>query len=404
VDGMMNVKSIWKNFRNKQQLKAQASHLEKQMEKAFHTAKMFLELEKFGNKVYVYPSIQSVRFVRDAEYWEIVFNLPRGINPSDVVNKRFIFQQYLGEEIEIEPGIIKFIIRIFSSKTKVIHYKYDELPIKNKVLPIVAGKNRRNEWVTFSLVENPTILIAGVMGSGKSVCIRSLLSTLMLHHPPQGLHFYLADFKQSEFHLFENYEHVKKVCYTPEDFEPIMYYLFSILEKRGALLRKYGVSHINNLPKGKKPPYIVLAIDEMLMLSGTDYKETNKRLLRWVSLGRALGCYTIISLQRPCNKSLSTQLRGLLNVRMIHKTEDKTNSEIAGVVGADEIKRSEAGKMIFKIDRDDMQHVQGLLLEEDELKEILEPFKRREGDQQSKEDSQDAEIEQHEEKIFGLLD
>ncbi|MDF9655510.1 hypothetical protein P5765_27045, partial [Bacillus cereus] len=79
-------------------------------------------------------------------------------------------------------------------------------------------------------------------------------------------------------------------------------------------------------------------------------------------------------LQRPCHKSLDTALRGVLNVRAVFKTEDKTNSEIAGVVGAEKILREESGRMIFKIDTDDMKDVQAPFLEVEEAQELIEPF------------------------------
>ncbi|MEM5663073.1 hypothetical protein AAHB94_00800 [Bacillus toyonensis] len=141
-------------------------------------------------------------------------------------------------------------------------------------------------------------------------------------------------------------------------------------------MREHGVAHIDKLPKGKRMNYILLMIDEVLLLNdGTkEGKEVKEMLLKWAALGRALGCFTVISLQRPCHKSLDTALRGVLNVRAVFKTEDKTNSEIAGVIGAEKILREESGRMIFKIDTDDMKDVQAPFLEVEEAQELIEPF------------------------------
>lgn len=389
------IEKAWSEFQEKQKIRAMEREVIELVEKAFHTAQMFLIMKNEHLQTYVYPSILNVRFFDT--HVEIVGRIPRGMNPKIFHQNEYIFQQYLQENIKIHTSVSKFTISIFPERMDTVNYDYESFPIQNMKMPVVAGKNRFNEWVTFSLIENPNVLIAGVPGSGKSVMDRQILTTLMLHHKPKDLEIHLVDLKGSEFHIFQNCEHVKSMSVTAKEFSPIMRKLRKELERRGKVLRENGVAHIDKLPKGKRMNYILLMIDEILLLSNgtSEAKETRELLLEWAALGRALGCFTIVSLQRPCSKSLDTAFRGILNVRIVFKTEDAINSQIAGVEGAENISREEAGRMIFKIDKNDMQDIQAPFLDVKPAKKLVNPFIKEKVIQEETEGDNE---------IFGLLD
>ncbi|PEK34094.1 FtsK/SpoIIIE domain-containing protein [Bacillus pseudomycoides] len=389
------IEKAWSEFQEKQKIRVMEREVIELVEKAFHTAQMFLEMKNEHLKTYVYPSILNVRFFDT--HVEVFGRIPKGMNPQIFHQKEYIFQQYLHENIKIHTSVSKFTISIFPDRMDIVNYDYDSFPIQNMKMPVVAGKNRFNEWVTFSLIENPNVLIAGVPGSGKSVMDRQILTTLMLHHKPSELEIHLVDLKGSEFHIFQKCEHVKSMSVTSREFSPIMKKLRKELERRGRVLRENGVAHIDKLPKSKRMNYILLMIDEILLLNNgaSEAKETRELLLEWAALGRALGCFTVISLQRPCHKSLDTTLRGILNVRIVFKTEDKTNSEIAGVEGAENISREEAGRMIFKIDKNDMQDIQAPFLDVEPSRKLVKPF--------IKETVIEEEVTE-DNKVFGLLE
>ncbi|KXY54387.1 hypothetical protein COK09_26210 [Bacillus cereus] len=368
------IRGKWIQYQERKQMKFLEEETKKLLEKAFHTAQIFLEFKSDYTKNYVYPTISRV-CISDTHV-EIVGHIPKGMNPSVFQQKEYIFQQYFGENIAIHTGVSYFKIQVFPERMDFVPYSYEDFPIENMKMPIVAGKDRFNQWIAFSMIKNPNVLIAGIPGSGKSVMCRQLLTTLMLHHTAKELEIHLLDLKGSEFHIFEHCEHVKSMSVTVQEFSPTMRKLRKELDRRGRVLREHGVAHIDKLPKGKRMNYVLLMIDEVLLLNdGTkEGKEVKEMLLKWAALGRALGCFTVISLQRPCHKSLDTALRGVLNVRAVFKTEDKTNSEIAGVIGAEKILREESGRMIFKIDTDDMKDVQAPFLEVEEAQELIEPF------------------------------
>lgn len=368
------IKGKWIRYQERKQMEFLQGETKKLLEKAFHTAQIFLEMKGDYGKNYVYPTVSRVSILDT--HVEIVGHIPKGMNPNVFQQKEYIFQQYFSENMEIHTGVSHFKIQIFPERMDIVPYCYEDFPVNKMKMPIVAGKDRFNQWVVFSLIKNPNVLIAGIPGSGKSVMCRQLLVTLMLHHTAKELEIHLLDLKGSEFHIFEHCEHVKSMSVTVQEFAPIMRKLRKELERRGRVLREHGVAHIDKLPKGKRMKYILLMIDEVLLLNdGTKVgKEVREMLLKWAALGRALGCFTCLSMQRPCHKSLDTALRGVLNVRAVFKTEDKTNSEIAGVIGAEKISREESGRMIFKIDTDDMKDVQAPFLEVEEAQGLIKPF------------------------------
>lgn len=395
---IQKLERIWNEYQERKQKRIMIYQIEDMMKKSFHTAQLFLEMKSEFGKNYVYPTVLKIEIFET--HVEIFGRIPKGMNPQLFHQKEYIFQQYLQENIQIITNVSNFTIRVFPERMKAVKYEYESFPIQKFKMPVVVGKNRFNEWITFSMIENPTVLIAGIPGSGKSVMCRQLLTTFMQHHTAQELEIHLLDLKGSEFHIFEKCEHVQSMSVRASEFHPIMKKLKKEIDKRGRVLREHGAAHIDKLPHKYKLPYIVLMIDEILLLNdGTsESKETQRLLLEWAALGRALGCFTIISLQRPCNKSLDTRLRGILNARIVFKTEDKTNSEIAGVVGAENITRDEPGRMIFKIDKNDMQDVQAPFLDIKPAQSIVKKFKRR-----VQHDDYKPRKVVEEKKLFGLL-
>lgn len=97
--------------------------------KAFHSAQLFLvQKDKFTDlKVHIYPEIRNIKLMNHAE---IVFTIPRGMNPEDITKKEYVFKQYLSDRAELEVGTLKSVIRIFPDEIQNVFYDYDAFPIK----------------------------------------------------------------------------------------------------------------------------------------------------------------------------------------------------------------------------------------------------------------------------------
>jgi S-DNA-T family DNA segregation ATPase FtsK/SpoIIIE len=238
-------------------------------------------------------------------------------------------------------------------------------------MPIVCGKDRNGQWVVYDAITEPNALISGEPGSGKSTQLRSILTTLIKYKTPDDLHMYLGDLKMSEFHLFKGVQHVKSVAIFPEELERMLTHVYKEMLNRSRLLNDTGVMHVDQLPQDKKVPYILLAIDEIVMVM--DNKDIKKMLVQIDSLGRALGIYTILSLQRPSHDILDTKVRSLLTVRMGFRTTDLSNSKIIGTPGSEKISRETPG--IFFLKRDTLEEIQSPYLTDKVAEKLLEGYK-----------------------------
>jgi DNA segregation ATPase FtsK/SpoIIIE, S-DNA-T family len=347
----------------------------KQLVKAFKTAQIYISYSTDNGERYILPKIHSVSI--DNHSTEYVFTLPTGVNP-DLLRKNFyVFQQVFGKQIELDGEVKKFVLTVYNgSISNELTYRYDDIEqaIKGLKMPIMCGKNRYGEWVIYDAITEPNALISGEPGSGKSTQLRSILTTLIKYKSPAEVHFYLGDLKMSEFHLFKSVQHVKSIAVFPDELERMLSQVYNEMLKRSKLLNEMGVMHIDDLPAAKKVPYILLAIDEIVMV--IDNKEVKKMLVQIDSLGRALGIYNILSLQRPSHDILDTKIRSLLTVRMGFRTPDLSNSKIIGTPGAEKISRETPGRFYLK--RDTIEEIQAPYLTDLEAKKLLECYKSSE--------------------------
>lgn len=157
-----------------------------------------------------------------------------------------------------------------------------------------------------------------------------------------------------------------------KDLAPVLKHLQKEMTKRGQLLKQNKVRHINKLPDKQKPPYIVLCVDEFVMIRD---EEIMADLLQIASLGRAYGIYLILSMQRPSHKILSTDVRGLLSVRMGFRTVDKRNAMIGETPGSETIP-PKGYEGTFYLKYEDLECLRSPFLNEDKTEEILKPFKK----------------------------
>lgn len=314
----------------------------------------------------IYPKIRNVQLSNDST--TITFTLPNGLDPKLLTKNLYVFQQHFGKNIQLDGEIKRFSLTVNrNSLPKDLPYELPDL--YGYDVPILCGKDSTGEYVFYDAVTEPNCLIAGEPGAGKSTQLRSIITTLIQTRKPDELHIYLGDLKMSEFFLFKGVQHVKSVCVYPEDMAVMLDHLHNEMKRRGELLNKHGVTHVNRLPE--RIPYILVCIDEFVMIM--DDKQMKKQIVQLVALGRALGIYCILSLQRPSHDILDTKIRGLLTVRMGFRTTDLSNSRIIGTPGSEKIRKQTPGRFLLK--RDEMTELQAPYLEEEKAEKILSEYK-----------------------------
>lgn len=340
-----------------------------QLRNAFLNAGLFNKYNNGSKEIKSFPKIHSVSFFNDKTVF--VFTLLNGMDPKEVKKKEFVFKQVFGRNIDITGDLKKFVLTIFKT-TMPNELSYDFKKIQAIVahyrLGIVCGADRNGQYIAFDLLKHPHILIAGETGSGKSSQIRSILTTLILSKKPYELELYLADCKKSEFHIFRNVEHVKCVHSKPNDIVNMLRNIKKELDERSDLTEKFEVSHIDELPKEHKKPYVIVCIDEFVMLRKNE--EIMDILTEIVAIGRTLGVFAILSMQRPNAKVLDTTIRANLTVSMGFKLRDITEARIVNTPNAEKIEKS--GRFIMNSDQ--LYELEAPFLEVDEAKKLLNPF------------------------------
>lgn len=358
--------------------------IKKEMRKAFENGGLYKEKDK----IKIYPNI--LRVESNTKHLTIVFSIPKGINPESFEKALFVFKQHFGKHIVLDVDEKRGILKVYPKglPTK-FNYDYEEIQkhISKQKLPIVCGQNLEGDIYSFDMVENPHLLLAGETGSGKSSEIRSILTTLIKTKGTNELKLVCGDLKRSEFHFLKNIEHVEGVYHSASELRPALKKIKKEMIKRGNMLDKEEVNSIDELKE--KVPYIIVCIDEVALLK----KETDVMdiLEEISSIGRSLGVFLMLSMQRPDSKLLDGKLKVNLTVRMGMKTADAMNAKIIGTPGSEKIKHE--GRMMLRVNSE-IQEIQCPLLENKKAKQLLQPFKVTKSD----------DFATKENKIVGIFD
>lgn len=326
---------------------------------------------KYGD-VLVYPQIVRVDLNKNGA--EAVLNLPRGFEPEKIEKKAYVFEQEFGQNMHLKKVSSKtFIIYVYVTNPLKEKYDYDYESIKGKLkqnLPIYIGRDSRGKIIIYDMVEEPNLLIAGEPGSGKSVTLRSLLTTLIFNKTPEQLKLYLFDLKKSEFFLFKRLPHVIENTADPDKIKQRFGELVEEVSKRGDLLEEYEVPHINKLPKEVRPPFIIACIDEFSLIKDEKVMDSIHHI---AAVGRALGVYIILSTQRPDKNVVDGRIKVLLTVRIGGRMQDATNSRIIiDEAGCETLTSKGHMKMKYTLGLID---VKTPLLDEEIAKVMLDPLR-----------------------------
>lgn len=376
--------------------------MKRKLVKTFRAGNLHLTYKNGQTTQLIMPKIHAVQILEAGVRY--VFTVPLGLNPIDVENKLWLFHAQFGENIELVRENKRFTLSVYtSSLPNTLTYDYEAIlpSLEGIRIPIVCGKGRTNKYFSYDLTEHPHLLIAGTTGSGKSTQLRSVLSTLIKHMKPKDLEMYLGDLKRSEFHAFRNVAHVQSVSTRIEELAFVLAKIDKEMKRRGDLLDKYEETHTHDLPEDVRPPYVIVCIDEVVLL------KKEKKLMQTIedisSIGRALGVFLILSMQRGDAAVLDGKLKNNLTVRMGFRHTDGVNSRITGTPGAEDISRSTPGRFLLKLD--DLTELQSPYLILPGAKQILKPFKVKPTKLSNPKEAPSPTIEHSEEiSIFGVLE
>jgi len=287
------------------------------------------------------------------------------------------------------PGKHAVGIEVPNAKRNIVSFKEiieNELQREEKKMeiPVVMGKDITGEAQTVDLVQMPHLLIAGATGSGKSVCVNSIILSILYQLHPAECRLMLIDPKIVELKLYNDIPHLLTPVITDSKkaFQALQYCIYE-MERRYACLDSMGVRDIRSYNKRVKEknvaqeymPYIVVVIDEYADLMTTTGKELESTVARLAAMSRAVGIHLVLATQRPSIDVITGLIKANIPSRIAFMVASKTDSRIIiDMVGAEKLLGK--GDMLYSGVVDPFPiRMQGAFISEEEVESVVEYVK-----------------------------
>ena len=249
-------------------------------------------------------------------------------------------------------------------------------------LPIALGQDTGGEAVVADLLELPHLLIAGATGSGKSVCINSVITSLLLTNRPDRLRLLMIDPKRVELTPFNNIPHlIAPVIVDTEEVLGALKGIVSQMFRRYRAMEELGVRNIEgyNRKATEHMPYLLVIIDELADLMMAAAYEVEQVLVRLAQLGRATGVHLVMATQRPSVNVVTGLLKANVPARLAFAVASQVDSRVI-LDGAGAEKLLGKGDMLFlSQDSPKPRRVQGALVQDREVEKLVEFWKNQTG-------------------------
>ena len=243
---------------------------------------------------------------------------------------------------------------------------------KDIKLPIALGKNISGKPVVGDLASMPHLLIAGTTGSGKSVCINTIILSLLYRHTPDKCKFILIDPKMLELSTYEGIPHLLcPVITEAKKAASVLGWVVKEMESRYRLMTKEGVRNIDGYnTKHKLPmPYIVVVVDEMSDLMLVAGKEIENYIQKLSQMARAAGIHIIMATQRPSVDVITGTIKANFPTRISFQVTSKIDSRtILGEQGAEQLLGK--GDMLYMSSANRIVRIHAPFVSDNEIEKI----------------------------------
>lgn len=259
------------------------------------------------------------------------------------------------------------------------------LPEWNKMaVPVILGKDILGKAQIIDLTKTPHMLIAGATGSGKSVCVNTLILSILYKRSFRDVKMILVDPKVVELKLYNNIPHLLTPVITePKKALQALQYCLCEMERRYALLDGLGVRDISSYNQRikernictEKLPYIVVIIDEFADLMATSGKELESTVARLTAMSRAVGIHLVLATQRPSVNVITGLIKANIPSRIAFMVASRTDSNIIiDSVGAEKLLGR--GDMLYASAVDPYPvRIQGTFVSDQEVEDVVDAVK-----------------------------
>lgn len=261
----------------------------------------------------------------------------------------------------------------------------NEIAEKKSKLAAVLGKDISGEIVIADIAEMPHLLIAGTTGSGKSVCVNSIIMSILFRSKPEEVRFIMIDPKAVEFMAYNGIPHLLiPVVTDPKKAAGALNWAVGEMLKRYSMFSEYNVRNIhgyNSLadkdPDMKKMEQIVIFIDELADLIMASKNEVEDSICRLAQMARAAGMHLVIATQRPTVDVVTGLIKANIPSRIALKVSSGTDSRvIMDEQGAEKLLGK--GDMLFKsVSMPKPIRVQGCWISDKEVERVVDFLKNK---------------------------
>ncbi|MCC7291726.1 MAG: DNA translocase FtsK [Phycisphaerales bacterium] len=266
-------------------------------------------------------------------------------------------------------------------------------------LPLFIGKDASGAALVTDLTKAPHMLIAGTTGSGKSVCMNSIIVSLLMTKPPDEVKLILVDPKMVEMSQFKEVPHLMCPIVTDmERAEKILEWAVTKMDERYEFLAEAGVRNIsaynalsaediyqrfqpsNDEERRQIPthlPYIVIMIDELADLMMTSAKEVEHHLSRLAQKSRAVGIHIVVATQRPEAKVVTGLIKSNLPCRICFRVASRMDSRIVLDQNGGEVLMGQGDMLYLPPGSHKLLRAQGTFLEDAEIHTVLDDLAQK---------------------------
>jgi len=272
---------------------------------------------------------------------------------------------------------------------------------KRMKLPLYFGKDASGDAIIEDLSRMPHMLIAGTTGSGKSVCINSIIMAILMTRRPEEVRLILVDPKMVEMAAFEQIPHL--LCPIVNDMhhaEEILAWAAMKMDERYEVLKEAGVKNIAGFNKLSKEeiykrfgsetdedklrtptnmPYYVIIIDELADLVMTSSREVEEHIIRIAQKARAVGIHLILATQRPSANVVTGLIKSNMPCRISFRVASRQESRIVLDQNGAEVLLGQGDMLFLRPGCSTLARAQGTFVDDSEIRVIVEEIRAKNG-------------------------